>query len=49
MVLELRSYEVGGPSSVGLKPQKVKEVKELAKKKLLFDKVKVDYLNNKVK
>jgi hypothetical protein len=28
--------EVGGPSYVGLNPQKVKEIKELAKKKLLF-------------
>jgi hypothetical protein len=34
MVLELWPYEVGGPSYVGLKPQKVKEVKVLAKKKL---------------
>jgi hypothetical protein len=33
---ELWPYEVGGPSYVSLKPQKVKEVKELAKKKLLF-------------
>jgi hypothetical protein len=30
------AFKVGGPSYVGLKPQKVKEVKELAKKKLLF-------------
>jgi hypothetical protein len=36
MVLELWPYEDTGPSYVGLEPQKVKEVKELAKKKLLF-------------
>ena len=51
MVWELWPYKYEGPSYVGLKPQEVKEVKVLEKKKLLFKwwQVKEDYLNNKVK
>ena len=36
MVWELWSYEVGGPSYVGLKPQKVKEVKEAWKEEIII-------------
>ena len=53
MVWEAWPYEDEGPSYVGLKPQKVKEVKEDCKEEIIIsmvkksDKVKEEYLNDK--